>query len=176
MKLQKLVYYSQAWHLVRHGQRLFPDEVQAWRQGPVVRSIYDRHRQRYSVAEWPWGDASALDEPERETVEWVVGQYGHYSAERLSRMTHHEVPWRLAREGLPGGAASAAPIDPEWMRSYYARQQADADTAVSAATASAALEGAQLDTSWQETLRDVAEGIVDPDAVVAAEIARARRG
>jgi uncharacterized phage-associated protein len=176
MKLQKLVYYCQAWHLVRHGRVLFDEEIQAWREGPVVRSLFDRHRQRYSVSEWPWGNASALDQTERATVDWVIERYNGYSAERLSRMTHHEMPWRVAREGIPDSDASSAPIPPQLLSLYYARQQADADTAVTTATASAALEGVELTADWQATLRDVAEGLTSADDVVAAEIARARRG
>ncbi len=30
MKLQKLVYYSQAWHLVWDDEPLFPERIQAW--------------------------------------------------------------------------------------------------------------------------------------------------
>lgn len=176
MKLQKLVYYSQAWHLARYGRPLFPDEIEAWKQGPVVRSVYERHRQQYSVSAWPWGDPSVLDDEERSTVDWVVAQYGHQSAERLSRMTHHEMPWVVAREGIPDTAPSTVPISHAVMGSYYGRQQADPDTAVSAATANAALEGVQLGSAWQETLRDVADGLVDADEVIAAEIERARRG
>ncbi|WP_307850044.1 MULTISPECIES: type II toxin-antitoxin system antitoxin SocA domain-containing protein [unclassified Saccharopolyspora] len=36
MKLQKLVYYSQAWHLVWDERPLFDEPVQAWANGPVV--------------------------------------------------------------------------------------------------------------------------------------------
>lgn len=36
MKLQKLVYYAQAWHLVFHSEPLFADTIEAWPQGPVT--------------------------------------------------------------------------------------------------------------------------------------------
>jgi hypothetical protein len=55
MKLQKLVYYCQAWHLARYGEPLFPDEVQAWREGPVVPRLYAQHRKQYMVVDWQWG-------------------------------------------------------------------------------------------------------------------------
>lgn len=36
MKLEKLVYYCQGWHLAREGTLLFPEPIEAWREGPVV--------------------------------------------------------------------------------------------------------------------------------------------
>jgi uncharacterized phage-associated protein len=174
MKLEKLVYYSQAWHLARHRRPLFADDIEAWAQGPVVRSLYQRHRKTRTISAWPHGDGSSLTDLERETVTWVAGTYGPFSAERLSRMTHSEAPWLVARGGLPEGAPSEAPISHDLMVSYYARQRADADTAVSSAVANAALEGVELDGEWQERLRAVVTGDLDADDLIAAEIARAK--
>src|SRR5437764_14043171 len=106
MKLEKLVYYCQSWHLARHGTPLFAEQSEAWAQGPVVRSLYERHRQSYSVRSWPAGDTANVAGAERETVEWVMDRYGGMSAERLSRMTYAEAPWRVARGGLADGEPS----------------------------------------------------------------------
>src|SRR3954462_594180 len=97
MKLQKLIYYCQAWHLVRTNSALFDDRIEAWPQGPVVPSIYRKHRTRYDVSSWPAGDADALSPGEKDTVDWVLGKYGHMSAESLSKLTHIEPPWLIAR-------------------------------------------------------------------------------
>ena len=40
MKLQKLVYYCQAWSLVWDEEQLFKDEIQAWANGPVAPYLY----------------------------------------------------------------------------------------------------------------------------------------
>ena len=53
MKLEKLLYYCQSWHLTRHASPLYAEPIEAWVQGPVVRSLYERHRQSYSVRSWP---------------------------------------------------------------------------------------------------------------------------
>ncbi|MFD1046005.1 AMP-binding protein, partial [Kibdelosporangium lantanae] len=98
MKLQKLIYYCQAWHLVRTHQALFADRIEAWPQGPVVPSVYRRHRRRYSVSSWDAGNPDLLTASERDTVAWVLGKYGHMSAESLSKLTHIEPPWRIARD------------------------------------------------------------------------------
>ena len=42
-KLHKLVYYSQAWSLVWDELPLFREPIEAWANGPVVRSLYARH-------------------------------------------------------------------------------------------------------------------------------------
>jgi uncharacterized phage-associated protein len=172
MKLEKLVYYCQCWHLTTYGAPLFNEPIEAWRQGPVVPALYRRHRGRRVVTAWPDGDTSALDDDARASIEWVAENYGEFSAVQLSRMTHNELPWRAARGGVPDGAPSSAEVSHELIQAYYGRQRADAETAVTLATASAALEGIEFDDEWQERLRDVATGVTSADDAVAAEIAR----
>jgi uncharacterized phage-associated protein len=174
-KLQKLVYYAQAWHLVFEGEPLFSNRIEAWRHGPVTRDLYNRHRSLYTVDRWD-GDPRALAESERRTVDWVLAKYGSFTAEALSRMTHMEVPWLVARGLAEEHEHTATPIDHNQMISYYSRQRSDPDVAVSQAAASAAMEGAQFDDAWQETLRTVATGEASADEVIAAEIRRFQSG
>ncbi|HKS44817.1 MAG TPA: type II toxin-antitoxin system antitoxin SocA domain-containing protein [Amycolatopsis sp.] len=175
MKLQKLVYYAQAWHLVFHSRPLFSDAIEAWPQGPVTRTLYEKHRGRYQVKEWPGGDPGRLTKDERETISWVLAKYSHFSAETLSRMTHMETPWRIARGLLADDEKSAEPIKLENMRHFYSRQRADPDVAVSQAAASSAMEGVELDDAWQSTLRRVAGGSMSADDVIAEEVRRITR-
>jgi uncharacterized phage-associated protein len=171
-KLQKLVYYSQAWQLARHGVRLFPDEIQAWREGPVVRKLYDRHRTPYEIRTWPDGDPARLGDDELATVRWVATTYGRFSAESLSRMTHAESPWRVARGLLPEGEPSQTPISDDIMRNFYANQVVEPDVAVALAAANSAIEGVELDDAWQEELRKVADGRVRADELIQREVGR----
>ena len=85
MKLQKLVYYCQAWSLVWDEKPLFPERIEAWANGPVVRDLYERHRGVFRVSEWN-GDADSLDREERETVKKVVEFYGGFSSQELSNL------------------------------------------------------------------------------------------
>ncbi|GIG85800.1 type II toxin-antitoxin system antitoxin SocA domain-containing protein [Plantactinospora endophytica] len=172
MKLEKLVYYCQCWHLARHDSALFDEPIQAWREGPVVPALYQRHRRRYTISSWSDGDPTTLDSSARATVDWVADRYGRFSAVQLSRMTHAELPWRGARDGLPDSAPSSNEIRRDIITVYYARQRADAETAVTLATASAALEGIELDDEWQDRLRDLATGVLSADELIAEEIAR----
>ena len=119
MKMQKLVYYSQAWHLAREGEPLFHEPVEAWVNGPVVRELYDAHRGQFSLSSWPMGDIDALGSSQKDLIDEVLDTYGQRDASRLSELTHIEEPWRSARRGLPDNARSSAIIDPEVMRAYY---------------------------------------------------------
>ena len=119
MKLQKLVYYSQAWHLVWEEKRLFNDRIEAWANGPVAPSLYREHRGDFHRADWPKGDSAALSDKQRESVDAVLKFYGPREAVWLSELTHREAPWRDARAGLAPGARSSKEITPAAMAEYY---------------------------------------------------------
>jgi uncharacterized phage-associated protein len=119
MKLQKLVYYSQAWHLVWEEKRLFADRVEAWANGPVVPSLYREHRGQFKVKDWPRGDASKLSKEQVESIDAVLKFYGPKPAHYLSELTHSEAPWRDARTGLPPSARSSREITPAAMAEFY---------------------------------------------------------
>ncbi len=42
LRLQKLLYYAQAWSLAMRDKPLFDDRIEAWPSGPVVPSVFDR--------------------------------------------------------------------------------------------------------------------------------------
>lgn len=123
-KLQKLVYYSQAWHLVWRDDPLFTERIEAWANGPVVRALYDRHRGRFSVEDWD-GNAAALSDGERKTVDAVLSSYGDLTGRQLSFLTHSEVPWREARGGLAPTARSDAEISLSSMLAFYSALDTD---------------------------------------------------
>lgn len=119
MKLQKLVYYTQAWSLVWDEKPLFRERIRAWANGPVVYELYDLHRGQFEVSSWPMGDPSALSKDERETVDAVLDFYGGKSSQWLSDLTHREDPWREARAGLPPGERGNNEITHAAMAEYY---------------------------------------------------------
>ncbi|GIF49137.1 putative phage-associated protein [Asanoa ferruginea] len=176
MKLEKLVYYCQGWHLARHGSPLFDETLEAWQQGPVAPALFKHHRQQREVANWPLGSAKNLTPMELSSVRWVVSEYGKFTASELSEMTHQELPWKAARVGLSDSQPSDAPISTDLMRIYYARQIAEAETSVALATSNAAIEGVEFTEDWQDRLRDVATGRITADDLVAEVIGRLNRG
>lgn len=118
IKLQKLVYYCQAWSLVWDDRSLIDDEFQAWANGPVAPELYDRHRGQYDVRT-VGGNPRTLDDAARETIESVIRFYADKSSQWLSDLTHSEAPWRDARGQVPPGARSNATITREAMAEYY---------------------------------------------------------
>ena len=120
MKLQKLVYYSQAWSLVWDEAPLFADEIQAWANGPVAPSLYREHRGKFKVSAGDIrGNAGRLSPDERETVDAVLRHYGGKSSQWLSNLTHAERPWQEARRGIAPGARGRGIISHSAMAEYY---------------------------------------------------------
>lgn len=120
MKLQKLAYYTQAWHLVWEDKELFPEEIQAWANGPVIPDLYNRHHGSFSLApEFFKGDTSRLTEKNKDVVHRVLKFYGDKDAQWLSDLTHMEEPWKIARVGLADGERGSSVISIESMSEYY---------------------------------------------------------
>lgn len=120
MKLQKLVYYSQAWSLVWDEKPLFRERIEAWVNGPVVPSLYAAHRGLFEVrTPWMKGDPATLTETQRETIDAVLGFYGEKSSQWLSDLTHAEAPWRDARDGLAPTERGGREITHAAMAEYY---------------------------------------------------------
>ncbi|KUG58939.1 Panacea domain-containing protein [Nesterenkonia jeotgali] len=119
LKLQKLLYYCNAWSLALRDRAIFQDPIQAWRHGPVVKSIYGYHRQAPTVSEWPFGSASELKPEERELADAVIDLYGARSGWALRNLTHEEAPWRDAWDRCAEGEILNEPIEHDAMKVYY---------------------------------------------------------
>lgn len=119
MKLQKLVYYSQAWSLVWDEKPVFAEPIEAWANGPVAPALYAKHRGHFEVGALAGGSKDALSAAERETVDTVLKTYGDFTAAQLSELTHSEAPWRDAREGLAPGERGSKEITHADMAEFY---------------------------------------------------------
>ncbi|HET6842158.1 MAG TPA: type II toxin-antitoxin system antitoxin SocA domain-containing protein [Candidatus Angelobacter sp.] len=119
MKLQKLVYYAQAWSLVWDDKPLFGESIEAWINGPVVRELYEIHRGQFRVTECPLGDPKALHKYQKETVDSILKFYGKMPSQQLSDLTHREDPWKNARRGLDSGERGTRIITHDAMAEYY---------------------------------------------------------
>ena len=120
MKLQKLCYFATGWHLAMHDRPLFPEEFQAWADGPVSPNLYRHHRGQFSVGSWPEGRPERLSAEERATVDSTVIAFGDFSAEQLSFSTHMQKSWIEARADTPPGARSTAIISTEAIAQFFA--------------------------------------------------------
>jgi len=120
-KLQKLVYYCQAWSLVWDDEALFPDNIEAWADGPVVRRLYDIHAGNFTISRVTGGDSSRLNKTQRETIDAVLDAYGSKTSAWLRSLTHSEAPWKETRRraGLSEGERGNAVIPLDVMAEFY---------------------------------------------------------
>ncbi len=119
MKLQKLVYYCQAWSVVWDEKPMFAERIEAWASGPVVRELYDEHKGIFQISSLEKGNTDNLKIEEQETIDAVLQAYGNKSAQWLSDLTHMEQPWNEARKGIPIGQNCENEITPASMHEYY---------------------------------------------------------
>lgn len=119
-KLQKLTYYAQAWAEALFSQDLISDSTyQAWAHGPVSPELY-REFKHYGWQDIDEHGKSEIDDEKAiDLLESVWLTYGDLSANELEALTHLEMPWRNARQGLSDGAHCETPISKEDMKKYY---------------------------------------------------------
>ena len=118
-KLQKLVYYSQAWSLVWDERALFPNRIEAWANGPVVPDLYRAHSGTFKITSTANGDPEKLDDLAKETIDSVLSHYGDKSSQWQSNLTHREAPWRDARIGLADGERGSVEITFGALADFY---------------------------------------------------------
>lgn len=95
MKLQKMLYYQQGFHLAYFNTPLFDEDIEAWMYGPVVPSVYSYYESNGRNGIMPnLDDEFELEnEEELNLFNQVFDIYGKYSAYGLMEMTHNETPW-----------------------------------------------------------------------------------
>lgn len=129
LKLQKICYYAQAWHLVFEDRPLFGANFQAWTHGPVCPELYQEYKD-YGYSPIP--EAEGLDPDciftteQMEFLDEVWDTYGHYDGKYLEDLTHEELPWIEARAGIPEGQRCINVISEQTMKTYYSEKLEEA--------------------------------------------------
>ena len=117
LKLNKLLYFAQAWSLARRGKPLFSEDIQAWDLGPVTPTVYREFR-KYGKERIPAVvgnyDCGMFSAEELDLLVDIAREYGKYSAPTLVDMSHVEGgPWKETRQ------ANKQVIPKEKMRQYF---------------------------------------------------------
>lgn len=96
LKLQKLVYYAQGFHLAIYDKPLFPESIEAWTHGPVVPELYRAYREygAGSIDRPSDIDFRIYNDDVKELLDEIYAVYGQFSAWKLRNMTHEESPWK----------------------------------------------------------------------------------
>jgi uncharacterized phage-associated protein len=131
-KLQKVLYYIEAWSLV-YFKSIVEEDFEAWVHGPVIHSLYAEYKkfgyapirssyEKGESAEDKLTDllkASKISKDHQELVFTVLNRYGSLSSYQLETLSHSETPWKQARQGLKPYQACGNVIDKNVMKSYY---------------------------------------------------------
>ncbi|MEM8641961.1 MAG: type II toxin-antitoxin system antitoxin SocA domain-containing protein [Cyanobacteria bacterium P01_G01_bin.54] len=99
LKLQKLLYYAEAWSQVLLDDELFVEQIQAWTHGPVVLEVYEGFKDYGWRPIDPLEVELELDSETEEILNQILAVYGELSARTLEKMTHSDQPWLKTREG-----------------------------------------------------------------------------
>ena len=121
MKLQKLVYYCQAWSLAWDEKPLFDEEFEAWANGPVCPELFKLHKGKFVIDKSDLAKYADFDftADEIETMDKVIEYYGGQKSVWLSNLTHQEDPWKLARVNVAPGERCSNKISKDSMQQYY---------------------------------------------------------
>lgn len=123
MKLQKMVYYCQAYSLAWDDEPIFDEDFQAWANGPVCRELYDKHKGKFRIGVsdiQPYcNEKCDFNKDQIETMDVIIKDYGEETPHWLSELTHSERPWQEARKGIPPLERSTEIISKESMQDFY---------------------------------------------------------
>ena len=123
MSLQKLLYYFKAFGYIFLAKDLLDEECEAWIYGPVFPSIYEKYKKfgkeviQAEIAEIDY--ENLLNNEERMVCDFVLQCFGIYNGGVLRELTHCEMPWKLAREGLGDMQPCANVISNESIFNYF---------------------------------------------------------
>lgn len=120
MKLQKLMYFAQAWHLRVLRQPLLDDTFTRWTYGPVIPAIYHEFKAYGSQPVTQMASTLAMDTggyrvhvpiiPDDDAQSWslidaIVDYYGSSTAASLVELSHSEGSAWAARQPPDDGSA-----------------------------------------------------------------------
>ncbi len=112
LKLQKILYFAQAYYIAKLGRALFSDDIEAWEYGPVVSRVYKKYRSNGSNPIIDDGKSS-LSEEDKKVVQIIWNTFGGYSASKLVNITHAHTPWKEANK------TSSQIISNKALKEYY---------------------------------------------------------
>lgn len=116
MKLQKLLYYAQAWWLAHTGAELFEEDIEAWPWGPVVRDIYLQFKEfgREPIAgkrameltkagesffDYQFKEPPSVSQDVESFLRSVWDAHKKYTGVQLSNATHADgEPWTIVKQ------------------------------------------------------------------------------
>jgi uncharacterized phage-associated protein len=136
MKLVKLVYISHGWNLGLKGEPLINEAVQAWKYGPVVKSVYQAFKkygsEQVTSLETEFVGNSLItpcaSEEETPLLDKIWDVYGKMNGIQLSSLTHQPgTPWDIIWHRQGGNIVSGKQIPNDLIKQHYLEKIASND-------------------------------------------------
>ena len=125
LQLQKLIYVAHGYLLGWKNKPLVDDEIEAWKYGPVVDSVYNEFK-RFVNKEIPTDNISELkteldsDPDATEVINGVLNLYGTKTAVELVSLTHQEdTPWDIVWQQDGGQHSRSIPIPSDVIKNHF---------------------------------------------------------
>lgn len=132
LKLQKLLFYCDAYNLAYFGQELVSDKFEAWVHGPVSRKVYSSLKDKsilYSDLRYSYNGVDVdhafenLPSSQKELVTSILDTLSMWTGMELEIATHKEKPWLEARRGYSEADKCNVEISKETTMLFYRQEQ-----------------------------------------------------
>lgn len=133
LKLQKLLFYCDAYCLAYFNRELVTDNFEAWVHGPVSRKVYNSLKDKsvlYSDVTYSENanydvdkEFEKLASSQKEVITAVLNTLSHWTGLELEAATHKEKPWIEARKGYSEADKCSVEISKESTKIFYKKEQ-----------------------------------------------------
>lgn len=120
LKLQKILYFIQAYFLIEKSQKCFINKIVAWGCGPVVPEAYHKFK-KYggcNIYSSEFGNYNRISKEDKECINKVIEKFRDYSSVDLTNLTLNQAPWINAYN-----RHVIKEITPDLIKEYFAEER-----------------------------------------------------
>ena len=127
LKLQKMVFYCQAYHIAKYREQLIDNKFEAWKHGAVLPALYNdysylgyNNKQKYEKKEYD-NIRSDLGEYLTGFLDKIINEFSDMTASEIRELNHSEEPWKEARRGYEPDDSCNEIIKEDTIYKYYSQ-------------------------------------------------------
>lgn len=98
LRLQKLLYFVQAYSLISEDKKIFEEEIEAWPYGPVVPKAYEYYKKELLLER----NEQSLSEYQKKLIKEVVVAFKTWSDYQIVDLTHGYELWKKKVKNIYG--------------------------------------------------------------------------
>ncbi len=135
LKVQKILYFLEGYHLAVFGKSLIEGQFQAWKYGPVVPEVYQQYKTNSilynNIKKQELSDCfvCGLSGEQLWLVNYVIDVCNKFDADMLRDITHQQIPWVDARQGLNENENSNRIISKKQIQQWFKKELVDGTSA-----------------------------------------------